>query len=81
VCTVRELLPGGDHTIAIGEVVSMGLAEGEPLVWYRGAYRRLGGPPGAADGRRGGAIHGQSSGAGHGPAGDPPAGLAPGGRG
>jgi 3-hydroxy-9,10-secoandrosta-1,3,5(10)-triene-9,17-dione monooxygenase reductase component len=41
VCTVRELLPGGDHTIAIGEVVSMGLAEGEPLVWYRGAYRRL----------------------------------------
>jgi flavin reductase (DIM6/NTAB) family NADH-FMN oxidoreductase RutF len=40
-CELRELIPGGDHTIAIGEVVSMGLGEGEPLLWYRGQYRRL----------------------------------------
>ncbi len=40
VCDVRELLPGGDHTIAIGEVVAMGDDESTdaPLVWYRGAY-------------------------------------------
>jgi 3-hydroxy-9,10-secoandrosta-1,3,5(10)-triene-9,17-dione monooxygenase reductase component len=38
-CRVRELIAGGDHTIAIGEVVAMGLGEGEPLLWYAGQYR------------------------------------------
>jgi flavin reductase (DIM6/NTAB) family NADH-FMN oxidoreductase RutF len=38
VCRLRELIAGGDHTIAIGEVVSMGLGEGAPLVWYGGRY-------------------------------------------
>jgi 3-hydroxy-9,10-secoandrosta-1,3,5(10)-triene-9,17-dione monooxygenase reductase component len=37
-CELRELIPGGDHTIAIGEVTSMGLGDGEPLVWYGGRY-------------------------------------------
>jgi flavin reductase (DIM6/NTAB) family NADH-FMN oxidoreductase RutF len=37
-CDLRELIPGGDHTIAIGEVASMGLGGGEPLVWYGGRY-------------------------------------------
>ena len=37
-CRLRELIPGGDHTIAIGEVLSMGLGEGDPLVWYGGRY-------------------------------------------
>jgi flavin reductase (DIM6/NTAB) family NADH-FMN oxidoreductase RutF len=37
-CELRELMPGGDHTIAIGQVVSMGLGDGEPLVWYGGRY-------------------------------------------
>lgn len=41
VCDVRELIPAGDHEIAIGEVVAMDLSEGEPLLWYRGAYRTL----------------------------------------
>jgi flavin reductase (DIM6/NTAB) family NADH-FMN oxidoreductase RutF len=40
-CVLRELLPGGDHTIGIGEVVSMGLGSGQPLLWYRGQYRAL----------------------------------------
>jgi 3-hydroxy-9,10-secoandrosta-1,3,5(10)-triene-9,17-dione monooxygenase reductase component len=40
-CEVRELVPGGDHTIAIGSVLGMYHAEGEPLVWYRGGYRGL----------------------------------------
>jgi flavin reductase (DIM6/NTAB) family NADH-FMN oxidoreductase RutF len=42
VCDVRELIPAGDHEIAIGEVVAMDLAEGDPLVWFRGGYRALG---------------------------------------
>jgi 3-hydroxy-9,10-secoandrosta-1,3,5(10)-triene-9,17-dione monooxygenase reductase component len=37
-CDLRELIAGGDHTIAIGEVVAMGLGEGEPLIWYGGRY-------------------------------------------
>jgi 3-hydroxy-9,10-secoandrosta-1,3,5(10)-triene-9,17-dione monooxygenase reductase component len=41
VCSVRELLPGGDHTIAIGEVESLGSREGDPLVWHRGSFTGL----------------------------------------
>jgi flavin reductase (DIM6/NTAB) family NADH-FMN oxidoreductase RutF len=41
VCEVRELIPAGDHEIAIGEVVAMDLANGDPLLWYRGGYRSL----------------------------------------
>lgn len=37
-CELRELIPGGDHTIAIGEVTAMGLGRGDPLVWYGGRY-------------------------------------------
>ncbi|HUA72574.1 MAG TPA: flavin reductase family protein [Solirubrobacteraceae bacterium] len=42
VCTLRELIAGGDHTIAIGEVVSMGLGDGDPLLWYAGRYHDVG---------------------------------------
>jgi 3-hydroxy-9,10-secoandrosta-1,3,5(10)-triene-9,17-dione monooxygenase reductase component len=37
-CELNELIAGGDHTIAIGEVIAMGLGEGEPLLWYSGRY-------------------------------------------
>ncbi|HVE67674.1 MAG TPA: flavin reductase family protein [Solirubrobacteraceae bacterium] len=37
-CDLRELLPGGDHTIGIGEVAALGHDDGRPLVWYHGAY-------------------------------------------
>lgn len=37
-CQLRELIAGGDHTIAIGEVVEMGLGHGRPLLWYAGRY-------------------------------------------
>jgi flavin reductase (DIM6/NTAB) family NADH-FMN oxidoreductase RutF len=37
-CELRELIAGGDHTIAIGEVVAMGLGEGHPLLWFAGRY-------------------------------------------
>jgi flavin reductase (DIM6/NTAB) family NADH-FMN oxidoreductase RutF len=43
-CELRELIAGGDHTIAIGEVTAMGLGLGEPLLWYGGRYHSL--PPG-----------------------------------
>jgi flavin reductase (DIM6/NTAB) family NADH-FMN oxidoreductase RutF len=42
VCSLRELIAGGDHTIAIGEVVSMGLGDGDPLLWYGGRYHDVG---------------------------------------
>jgi flavin reductase (DIM6/NTAB) family NADH-FMN oxidoreductase RutF len=41
VCKLREQLAGGDHTIVIGEVVALGLGEGEPLLWYEGRYHGL----------------------------------------
>ena len=41
-CDLRELLPGGDHTIGIGSVTAMDVTEGEPLVFVRGAYVRVG---------------------------------------
>jgi 3-hydroxy-9,10-secoandrosta-1,3,5(10)-triene-9,17-dione monooxygenase reductase component len=38
VCDLRELIAGGDHTIAIGEVRELGLGGGKPLLWYGGRY-------------------------------------------
>jgi flavin reductase (DIM6/NTAB) family NADH-FMN oxidoreductase RutF len=40
-CELRELIPGGDHTIAIGNVIGLGLGDGEPLLWYAGTYHTL----------------------------------------
>ena len=37
-CELRQLVPGGDHTIGIGDVVGFDHGDGEPLVWYRGRY-------------------------------------------
>ena len=43
VCELRDLLPGGDHTIGIGEVTELWHDEGgEPLVFFRGAYGPVG---------------------------------------
>jgi flavin reductase (DIM6/NTAB) family NADH-FMN oxidoreductase RutF len=38
VCRLCELIAGGDHTIAIGEAMSMGLGGGQPLLWFGGRY-------------------------------------------
>lgn len=40
-CDLRELIAGGDHTVAIGEARDMGLGEGEPLLWFEGRYHQL----------------------------------------
>jgi 3-hydroxy-9,10-secoandrosta-1,3,5(10)-triene-9,17-dione monooxygenase reductase component len=37
-CELRELIAGGDHTIAIGQVLEVGLGRGRPLLWYGGRY-------------------------------------------
>lgn len=38
-CDLRELIPGGDHVIGIGEVIAMGGGEeSDPLVYFRGRY-------------------------------------------
>lgn len=34
-CVVRHVLPGGDHSIVVGEVLSAEAREGAPLVYYR----------------------------------------------
>jgi len=40
-CRVHAQLPGGDHTIFVGEVVDARTSDGDPLVYYRSAYRDL----------------------------------------
>jgi flavin reductase (DIM6/NTAB) family NADH-FMN oxidoreductase RutF len=40
-CRLTEHLPGGDHSIFVGEVVAMTTGEGAPLVYYRSGYREL----------------------------------------
>ena len=37
-CDLRELLPGGDHTIGIGEVTHLDFRDGDPLTFWDGAY-------------------------------------------
>ena len=41
-CSVAAQYMSGDHTIFVGEVQSLALNEGEPLVHHRGGYYRLG---------------------------------------
>ena len=36
-CRVRNVYPGGDHSIIVGEVVECEASEGPPLVFFRGS--------------------------------------------
>ena len=40
-CRVVHAYPGGDHTIIVGEVESVRIAERKPLAYYRGGYSQL----------------------------------------
>jgi flavin reductase (DIM6/NTAB) family NADH-FMN oxidoreductase RutF len=40
-CRLHESLPGGDHTIFIGEVVHAQTSDSAPLVYFRSGYREL----------------------------------------
>ncbi|HWK89680.1 MAG TPA: flavin reductase family protein [Longimicrobium sp.] len=37
-CRVSAALPGGDHTIFVGQVLAAGARPGTPLVYYRGGF-------------------------------------------
>jgi flavin reductase (DIM6/NTAB) family NADH-FMN oxidoreductase RutF len=40
-CRVRDVHDAGDHSIVVGEVVACDAAEGDPLIFFRGEYRRI----------------------------------------
>ncbi len=40
-CRVHSQLPGGDHSIFVGEVLHTELGEGAPLLYYRSGYHEL----------------------------------------
>jgi flavin reductase (DIM6/NTAB) family NADH-FMN oxidoreductase RutF len=41
-CRLKDVLPGGDHDIFVGEIVAGDAAEdGQPLLYYSGKYRQL----------------------------------------
>jgi flavin reductase (DIM6/NTAB) family NADH-FMN oxidoreductase RutF len=41
-CALHSTLPGGDHTIYVGEVVAAAVHLDRPLVYYRSGYHELG---------------------------------------
>jgi len=43
-CERHEVLDGGDHSILIGRVLQADVADGAPLAWWQGGYRRLADP-------------------------------------
>ncbi len=41
-CDLEQLIPGGDHMIAVGSVRAMDHdPSGKPLVWHRGVYQEM----------------------------------------
>lgn len=40
-CRLHDQLPGGDHTIFVGEVVNVQTTEAAPLIYFRSGYRAL----------------------------------------
>lgn len=40
-CKIVNRLPGGDHTIIVGEVEATHIREGKPLLYFRGGYNQL----------------------------------------
>ena len=40
-CRLQAQLPGGDHSIFVGEVVATAMREGEPLLYVRSGYRQM----------------------------------------
>lgn len=42
-CSLKESYVGGDHTIFVGQVESVRIRDGEPLIYYRSDYHTIGG--------------------------------------
>jgi flavin reductase (DIM6/NTAB) family NADH-FMN oxidoreductase RutF len=40
-CRVHDQLPGGDHSIFVGEVINAQTREGAPLLYFRSGYRAI----------------------------------------
>lgn len=40
-CRLAEILPGGDHSIVIGDAVFGAVHGGHPLAYYHGGYRKV----------------------------------------
>jgi len=40
-CRLQTTYEAGDHTIFIAEVEEVVVREGEPLIWFRGRYRKM----------------------------------------
>jgi flavin reductase (DIM6/NTAB) family NADH-FMN oxidoreductase RutF len=40
-CNVQAQLPGGDHSIFVGEVIDIQTREGDPLLYFRSGYREM----------------------------------------
>ena len=40
-CRVYDQLPGGDHSIFVGEVLKIHTTEGDPLLYFRSGYREI----------------------------------------
>jgi flavin reductase (DIM6/NTAB) family NADH-FMN oxidoreductase RutF len=43
-CRIAHTYDGGDHTIFVGQIEAADANEGEPLVYFRQAYRRISDP-------------------------------------
>lgn len=41
-CHLRDQLPGGDHSIFVGEVRDVHIEDAAPLLYFRSGYRQLG---------------------------------------
>jgi len=41
-CRVREIYPGGDHSMVLGEVEECHSEDGDPLLFFRGVLKRMG---------------------------------------
>lgn len=40
-CSLEDVHPGGDHMVAVGSVLAMGVGSGTPLLFYRGGFGRF----------------------------------------
>jgi flavin reductase (DIM6/NTAB) family NADH-FMN oxidoreductase RutF len=40
-CELQAAHPAGDHVLYVGQIVSIAVRPGRPLVYHRGGYRRL----------------------------------------
>ena len=40
-CSVYDRLPGGDHSIFVGEVLAVRTREGSPLIYFRSGYHEM----------------------------------------